>query len=62
MRTPTPSDTQGANDPRTADIFIGNRERIDTSNNEPEADFLTWMRVLTVSELYAGLMKVLSVN
>ena len=62
MRTPTPSDMQGTNDPRTADIFIGNRDYIDTSNNEPDPDLLTWMRVLTVSELYARLVKVLSVN
>ncbi|KAL6149920.1 Structural maintenance of chromosomes protein 6 [Exserohilum turcicum] len=31
-----------------APIYIGNRTRINTENNEPARDLLTWMRVLTI--------------
>lgn len=37
------------NSPRSAQIYIGKRAPIDTSNHEPDKDLLTWMRVLTVS-------------
>ena len=33
---------------RIAPIYIGNRSPINTANNEPARELLTWMRVLTV--------------
>lgn len=35
--------------PRTSPIYIGNRNPINTTPNEPNPELLTWMKALKVS-------------
>jgi chromosome segregation ATPase len=45
--------TNEANNVRSAPIYIGNKARINTREDEPPSELMTWMRALTVSTVYA---------
>jgi chromosome segregation ATPase len=44
--------TNEANNVRSAPIYIGNKARINTREDEPPSELMTWMRALTVSTVY----------